>query len=191
MPGASAAWMEHRIFLRMQGLLLGAIQERRKPRVFEWGPGFSTLFFAVRECQIITVEHSEMWMKAQRNSIKQSGFTNIDLRYRPPGVRPEGRPEPDPSDPWGYASKDALDLDYGDYVREIHAQPGKYDLIYIDGRARPSCLIAAESHVFPGGHIAMHDSHRQHYERAKDYLDCWELDEISDGPSQISIWRKP
>jgi hypothetical protein len=65
-----------------------------------------------------------------------------------PPERKEGREHADPSDPLGYASSDEefRGFSFKRYVNSINEYKADYfDLVVVDGRARPSCIIAAST----------------------------------------------
>ena len=65
-----------------------------------------------------------------------------------------------------YISDDeaSIGMHYEDYVKEIENYPDHYfDLVVIDGRARPSCIDHAKNKVKNGGVILLDQSERKHY----------------------------
>jgi predicted O-methyltransferase YrrM len=138
-------------------------QLRPDMRVFEYGAGGSTLFLARRVAGGASVEHDPAWAAEVRATLAAEGLTNwrVDL------IEPErDRPGRDPSDPDAYASSDPLypDGSFRAYAAAIDRFPdGTFDLVVIDGRARPSCFRHACSKVKTGGWLLLDNAERSTY----------------------------
>lgn len=123
--------------------------------VFEWGSGGSTVFLSSRARSLISVEHSVEWYDRVAEHIRALGVSNVDLRLLP-------STSDDPFDRGG--SPDVTSQGVKDWV-EYSAQiddpcDGTYDVILIDGRARPLCLLNAVSKLRTGGFILLDNSER-------------------------------
>lgn len=114
-------------------------------RVFEWGSGGSTLFFARRAGTVVSVESDPGWCELVRAELRKIGAAKANVML-----------EPLPDDPRdGFAESS--------YVRAV--EEGEYDLIVVDGREhgsslRPICFRAAERRMRPGCRIILDDSWR-------------------------------
>jgi len=53
-------------------------------RVFEWGSGISTIWFAKRVKKVISVENNEEWYKKGLLSLEKDKLNNVDLFFSPP-----------------------------------------------------------------------------------------------------------
>jgi hypothetical protein len=53
-------------------------------KVFEWGSGVSTLWYARRVAKIVSVEHDEEWYRRGLSTLKENGLRNVDLFLEPP-----------------------------------------------------------------------------------------------------------
>lgn len=117
-----------------------------KPRrILEWGPGYSSQL--MHECcpkaEIISIEHDEKWYN---KAIEKHGkYATIYL------VPLNGKPSKYST--WPLLQK--FDL---------------FDLIFIDGRQRLSCLIVASQILNSSGRIILHDAKRLEYKPAIDVL---------------------
>jgi len=138
---------------------------RRDMRVFEYGSGGSTLFFARRVRELITIEHNMGWGQRVEAALRQSGLSNWQLLIMPPDPqRPPTRPDPADIDGYGTADPALRDCSFRNYVSAIDEFPdNSFDLICIDGRARPSCLRHAAPKVKPGGCIVLDNTERHYY----------------------------
>ncbi|MFZ5497304.1 MAG: class I SAM-dependent methyltransferase [Verrucomicrobiota bacterium] len=106
---------------------------RREWRVFEYGAGSSTLFYAHRVASVTTVEHDEAFAS--------------DLQPRlPPNVRLWLRPLGSPG--------------YIDAVAGLGFAP---EMVIVDGRNRVRCANAAVRWLAPGGVLVFDDMERPQY----------------------------
>jgi len=123
-------------------------------RVFEWGSGASTVWLSRRGARVVSVEHDARWAAEVRRKIDTETDTDsVDLRCVPPTT--EGRIA---------SQKAGFEGQFFDaYVAAIHAVPGVFDLIVIDGRARAACLAEATQRLAPGGIVLIDDFKRRRY----------------------------
>ena len=142
----SLPWLNFALIDVLDGWL-----ERRPRRVFEWGAGGSTLYYARRSAAVVTVEHDAVWTARVAAEIRRLGLDTVDLRHVPEdeGTRP--LPPPQPPQRAGKLQK------YGTYVDQIRTDGVAYDLIQVDGRARVECVAAARDHLAPGGLLVVDD----------------------------------
>jgi hypothetical protein len=160
----------------------------RTMRVFEYGSGGSTLFFAKHVAEVVSIEHDPEWYARTSNALAKGGVRNYTYLLRPPAPAPEVRfPSSDPA----YAG-----LDFAAYVTAIDAYPAQsFDLVSVDGRARPACVLAALRKVKPGGWMLLDNSDRAHYreaiERLASYprLDLRGIAPYLNDVTQTTIWR--
>jgi len=111
-------------------------------RVFEYGSGGSTLFFANRVAEVISVEHDEAWYARLMPHLEKQNTVNFTVYHIPPRDDPTYY-EKEPSDPDGYVSslERYKGLSFHEYASKIECYPDNYfDVVVIDGRARPSCF---------------------------------------------------
>lgn len=140
----------------------------RQSRVFEYGAGGSSVFFSTRVGEFVSVEHNPAWFQQTEAAMKECQRRNV-LRWR--GILAMPRMPQTPitlpsSDPLSYASSDEsyAGLSFRDYVSVIDDYPDQYfDVILIDGRARPACFMHAMSKVRVGGHVILDNAERETY----------------------------
>jgi predicted O-methyltransferase YrrM len=118
---------------------------RPSMRVFEYGTGGSTLFFARLAARVRSVEDNPQWFELVSNGVKQAGLCNVELKLCP------------------FDFKQAEGFENSEYLRAIGED--RYEVIVIDGseewkKVRPICFVEAEKHVGPGGIIVVDDSWR-------------------------------
>lgn len=98
-------------------------------RVFEFGSGMSTLWFAKRCHQVVSVESDSHWHEVVTQQCR--AMQNVRIIQAP--------------------SKE-------DYLRAISIAGGKFDLILIDGLYRGDCLDLARPYLNPGGLLVVDDT---------------------------------
>lgn len=167
-----------------------------KDIVFEYGMGGSTVFFAKRVNKVISVEHDPDWFNFVGEHLNSQNIKNTNITC----IQPESEnfnTVPDPSNyEFCYSSTGFY---FNSYVNSIQQFSDNYfDLVVVDGRARPSCIFKAISKIKPGKYLLIDNSERLHYQLAIDsLLKEWKR-ETFEGPTlylkwftQTSIWQKP
>jgi len=107
-------------------------------RLFEYGSGGSTTFFADRVGAVVSVEHDHRWIDELAPTLE----SNVTMLHRP------------------------LDED-GGYAASIDDQ-GEFDVVLVDGRDRLHCLRRAIGAVGETGVIVVDDTERDRYSAAAD-----------------------
>ena len=93
MLNPAVEWLQHRI--------------RKSDRVFEWGAGASTLYFAPLVKEVISIEHDSEWVRKLRARVPENvtlvcrghamhanakdegaGYADVMSEYSPPGAIP-------------------------------------------------------------------------------------------------------
>lgn len=120
------------------------LQLRLRPEmtVFEYGAGFSTLFFAARCSHVTSVEHDAGWVKQLIANLPE----NTSLSHVP------------------------LVDGTSEYENAIAIIGGSFDLILVDGRRRVACVTSAVRHVSPTGAIILDNSERPRYADAHTFM---------------------
>jgi len=118
---------------------------RPETRVFEFGSGGSTLFFAQRVKSVSTVEDNAHWCDIVAAKISACRIKNVDLLHVPVEF---------------VTDQVFAGSEYLQAVRQ-----SSFDVIVVDGTewtptARPICFHAAEEQIAPGGIIVVDDSWR-------------------------------
>jgi hypothetical protein len=146
-------------------------------KVFEYGAGSSTLFWAKRVKKVYSVEHDTLWAKKVKDDLAKKGIANVELFLILPQPA-EASAKVDYSDPYQYRADDNdwREYSFEQYVKKINDFEDNYfDVVVVDGRARPSCLVAASSKVKVGGLMILDNSERQYYlSRAGKLFSEWE-----------------
>ena len=172
--------------------------------VFEFGAGGSTLFFLDKGLRVTTVEHDCKWFQTISDAVSSHGQVSA---WRGLLCEPSIRStQPDPSDwanPEAYASSSRLhqNHDFSVYAKSIDRfKNERFDLVLIDGRARPSCVKHAACKVKQGGFLLVDNTERAHYvtPRTLDHLKMFRLVRDCYGPTagllnftRSTIWQLP
>lgn len=177
------------------------LEENVPPRstyIFEWGAGGST-FFYLRKFggNVVSVDHFPPWYSTVAEALKGTIGCNLIL-VSPTSFSGAGF---DPSDPFSYQSAGSgyrRKFSFKGYSSSIDRYlDALFDLVSIDGRARPSCLLHALRKIRPGGYLLLDNSERDRYARAITLVDewpHWHFDGVPPGakvPNRCTIWRKP
>lgn len=132
--------------------------------VFEYGSGGSTLFWLYYGANVVSIEHNSQWYNLMKNKLQSN--KSIDYRLIVPEIAEQNNLDFDPSDPEKYfsADKSYRNYQFRNYVTQIDVFPDEhFDLISIDGRARPSCIKHSINKLKVGGKIILDNSDREYY----------------------------
>ena len=159
------------------------------PVVFEYGSGGSTLFWLKHGARCTSVEHDEQWYAQVRQRVGDP--TRLDYRL----VLPEpAAADGDPTDPRGYRSTAPAFRHHAfmNYARQIDEFPDEhFDVVLVDGRARPSCLMHAAPKVKRGGFLVLDNAERDYYTaKTSGYLNRFSQRQFFGvGPGSRTMWR--
>ncbi len=144
-----------------------------KSIVFEFGAGGSTLFFLERAKKVYTVEHNYEWYN------KVAALVNQDVEHSAKWVSVFVSPGEQlikensneelmvlASEPDNYLSTDhsVLGKNFFGYASSIDMYDDNYfDIVFIDGRARPSCIKHSIQKVKENGFLILDNSDRAYY----------------------------
>jgi hypothetical protein len=161
-------------------------------KVFEYGSGGSSLFWLVSGCELVSIEHDPEWYAVL--SEKLHAFPGVDYRLIVPEPLGPRAPQNDPADPKAYRSMDerALSHSFQKYATAIDEYPEQFfDIVSVDGRARPSCLLHAAPRVKVGGLLVLDNAERGYYlEKTGEILRNFESHEFpGGGPCNYHLWQ--
>ena len=148
-------------------------------RVFEWGSGGSTIFFARRGCRITSIESSEFWharIKSGLDVLTSEQRSNVDLRFI--RAHPQEYPR-------------GLDA----YVSSV-LDGAPWDLVLVDGWVRVRCAEAAQGALAPKGILVFDNSDQAQFAEVPQRLSCLRgtsfpgLGVSRIWPTQTSIYRR-
>jgi tRNA A58 N-methylase Trm61 len=167
-------------------------------RVFEYGSGGSTVFFANLVQEVISVEHDRGWYQKLQEELKKLDIDNCTVHHRPPSPTETGA-SGDPADPDDYVSGNVSyeGMTFRDYTVQIDEYPDEhFDLIVVDGRARPSCFKHAVPKIKNTGMLVWDNTNRSRYHPAMklapesfEYLRCPGPTPFLGHFTETSLWK--
>jgi hypothetical protein len=136
-------------------------------KVFEYGSGGSTLFWAGHVKEVISVEHDKQWYDKLANELRLQEIGNVKyiLAEAEQDVDFSSKKIDNPAD---YISGDSsfTGKNFSTYVQQIEKYPDEYfDIVIVDGRSRPSCIVHAMRKVKTNGFLIIDNSEREYYLR--------------------------
>jgi len=147
-------------------------------RVFEWGSGGSTLYFADHVASLISIGHDPAWYAMAKKIILGEHAAKCTYRLVEPALLSDDSEllsNDDKTTSCRSIRDNRRNAHYGEYVGAIDAyDDASFDLVMIDGRARTSCLSKAIAKVRPGGWIVLDNSSRDDYAIAHELMAGYE-----------------
>jgi hypothetical protein len=159
--------------------------------VFEWGSGGSTAFFARRAKHVYTVEHDLLWYQEVIGTLEKKAYDNVSITLVE-SVQCENIKN------W-YTTSDPKykNHSFEQYIRVIDTYPdGTFDIVIVDGRARPGCMKHAIPKIKVGGYLLLDNSERMEYQMGWDLVQQWKNIKIwgpgpyNNYPWETRIWQK-
>lgn len=178
--GDGLPWMTYETIDWLSGHLT------KEQRLFEWGSGGSTMFFSHHVKDVFTVEHDPVWYQTVVKTIKSKYCNNISITLVEPAKSTN-------IDPWYMStSLEYKDYSFQAYISTIDIYPDAFfDVVVVDGRARPGCMGHALPKIKPGGYLILDNSERALYKMGKDLLADWKnvLTINGAGPYSSIFWE--
>jgi hypothetical protein len=142
----------------------------KNAKVFEYGGGGSTLFFIDRVAELVTVEHNQTWFEELKQEIGENKIWKGSYKTPQPISNFADLSFSNP-DHFISGAESFSNLSFKDYVTHIDQFPDNYfDVISIDGRARPSCIKHAIPKLKKGGWLLLDNAERDYYNPAIELL---------------------
>lgn len=162
-PGSSSVadrqpWITYPVIDQLKSFLKPTM------RVFEYGGGGSTLFFLDHVQEVVTVEHHQAWFSRLDSMLTADEKSRWNGNFLPGEALTVGRKNP--ADPLAYLSTDSdyQAVQFQAYASYIDRFPSDhFDLVLVDGRARPSCILHAIPRIKSGGWLIVDNSDRGYY----------------------------
>jgi len=133
-------------------------------KVFEYGSGSSTLFWASFNAHCTSIEHDPAWYTVIQDWL--AAINNVDIRLVPPDPESVTNSGEDIDNPLNYRSSAVgfRQSTFRNYVSQIDGFPdGSFDVVLIDGRARPSCIMHSVGKVKSGGMLIVDNANVPRY----------------------------
>lgn len=160
-----------------------------KMRLLEYGSGYSTLWFAQRVGEVVSVERSNEWLSEVQAATRRWKLANVSL------IHFSGL-----GDVKGELATDAgREAEIRSYLDCAHAVRESFDVVVVDDICRNEVVPAAIDWVKPGGILVLDDSERVAYAPAIERLDAlgWRFASFHGTPPYhfhekgTMIWFKP
>jgi hypothetical protein len=143
-------------------------------KLFEFGSGGSTVWYA-RRCQFVdSIEHDADWLRIVNRAIVFHQLRNVCVFY--------GNPENNYTHYLSFA---------GEILAKNGPKFGPYDVVIVDGRCRVKSVMTAAPYVRPGGRIVLDNAERPYYAPVRDILKGWTIQETTNGLWRTDIFTKP
>lgn len=136
LDGSPLPWMNYGMIDFLENRL------RLSHRLFEYGSGYSTQFYAKFVGSITSVEHDKGWFE----SVMPSCSDNATLLYR------------------------ELSEHNDEYIQALKSTAKTYDVVIVDGRQRVKCLHEAIQCLTDKGVVILDDSQRDRYQEGIDAM---------------------
>lgn len=143
-----------------------AKRNRQGTRVFEYGSGGSSMFFLNLASEVVSVEHDRAWFDLVKRRGEEKDVAGWSINLVEPELVTEAGIQQDASDPQAYTSDDKkfAGCTFIKYASFIDRYPLDYfDVVLVDGRSRPSCLVHGSPRVKKGGLLVLDNAERKYY----------------------------
>jgi len=161
---------------------VAALQGYLKPthRMWEFGSGRSTLWFARHVGTLISIEHNTPWFQTVQGQLVAAKVQNAELRLIPLD-HPETEPEADHYEPLPR------------YVAQLLEEaPASLDVLLVDGHYRTTCIRAGLDRLKPGGWLVVDDAQMWPSLAAMGIPSHWILrDQSTNGVKRAVIVERP
>lgn len=142
-------------------------------RIFEFGSGSSTLFFAKKVEKVIALESDKKWHEIMRRKLSEANVKNVELILMEDAlenseyenfVKNHTKQKTEDSIK-NLSEQEASDSFIGDLASQ------KFDFIIIDSLKRFACAQNSIAALKPDGAIILDDSERPNYKKIFDFFD--------------------
>lgn len=165
--------------------------------LYEFGSGLSTLYFSQKVKKIISLEHDKVWYTTVQQKLLKKKIDNCEYYL----IEPEKiEIEKSKGAKTGYKSKlrKYKNFHFKKYAHHIDQFPNKYfDLIFIDGRVRITCIKNSIKKIKSGGYLVLDNSDEIEFKSIPRFLKSYKKQEFFGlAPmkpylkhSKISFWK--
>lgn len=160
-------------------------------RVFEWGAGMSTIWYAQNASKCIAIEHDKNWYIRIKNELVNRKITNSEILFIPEktgDIKYSWHTE------WKHyplLGRTPVNPGLKDYIFAIDSYPDRYfDIIVVDGRERLPCLLHAMDKLRENGILIFDDSARPRYKKCFEILEKWHCLRFNFGLKQTAIFAR-
>jgi hypothetical protein len=158
---------------------------RQDMRVFEYGSGGSTLYFAKHCQEVVAVDHDTLWAQRVNEALAEHQMSHAKA-LPVPDETPAEPADADPQQGYGSSYAGFVGRSFKTYVNTLRQYPRHhFNVIVVDGRSRPACIKLASEYLAPGGVIIVDNADRERYDPMQNacFNDNWHLTRCA-GPGQ-------
>lgn len=116
---------------------------RKSHKLFEFGCGYSTLYFSNLAKNVVSVENNLIWFNRISKMLMQKDIQNVSIIHK--------------------------ELSNG-YAKCIKSFSEEFDIIFVDGRHRVDCIKNSIGNLSSQGVIILDDAERNKYSNGCDFL---------------------
>lgn len=144
---------------------------------FEWGSGFSTLYYSKLVERYISIDNQNRWILLLSRFIRENPeYKNIELYYCPLVT----------------VQNDESKYTATRYHKVIHAMGYKrYDFIYIDGMIRDDCAKEALDYIDENTLVVFDDYYKNEYQVCHEMIEkYYDVERISSDSNAVKLRKK-
>lgn len=177
-------------------IILASLPYRKELNIFEYGSGFSTLYFAKFlkkrniPFHIFSIDNNFEWHRRVQDQVNRSGFQDeitLLISEFPPFWEKEGWDWNAVPECGRFAPKTEAELEY---ISAPSRTGRKFDFISVDARFRRLCLLSALTCLSENGVVVLHDAQKPHYHQP---IALYRISRFLDGgthyPFERRIWK--
>jgi len=148
--------------------LFDLTSENGRLRIFEWGSGYSTLYYAQYllcngvDFEWHSIDNNRIWHEMVKEFVKKKDLqSRVDLylmEFKPFWEKPGWGSVPPPSGQFAPSSEN--EKNYVDFPRRFGK---KFDVIIVDARFRRRCIQVAQEMLQTEGVVVLHDAQKKQY----------------------------
>ncbi len=149
-------------------IILDHFKDHRKIRIFEWGSGHSTIYYAnyLRQKGVDfewhTIDNNKIWHAKVKALVRKKNLEPYIWLYlkefEPFWRKPDWGPIPPACEI--FSPKSESEMAYINFPRQLNSC---YDVVIIDARFRRHCIQTTKEVLLPEGIAILHDAQKTHY----------------------------
>ncbi|MDQ3395189.1 MAG: hypothetical protein M3512_13905 [Bacteroidota bacterium] len=157
----------------------------------EYGSGKSTLYFASKLKNLLSVEHAKDWYENIKVLLESKNIKNVDYRLVEKNKPCSGNTSIEIQNKLKLP-KFHIRKDYEAYYNVVNEFPEQhFDFILVDGRARVECAINCIGKLKRNGILVLDNAERERYSPVIKILDEWPRVVTTNGLTDTIFWFKP
>jgi hypothetical protein len=157
----------------------------------EYGSGRSTVFFAKKLKNLVSIEHHTDWYEKVKLLLAEKELNNVEYLLIPEQQQAAVNKDLDLETELKKLDGTEPRQEFYDYYERVNNYADDYfDFVLIDGRARVKCGLNAMNKLKNGGIFVLDNSERPRYRPLHSALATWPKVETTTGLTNTTIWIK-